>query len=154
MTHLKIGDIAPDFTLPSHTGDIIKLSHYIGKKNIVIFFYPKDDSYVCTKEACQFRDNYDVFIQLGAEVIGISTDTIDSHSSFVNKHRLPFILLSDNQGKVREQYGVGSTLGFIPGRITFIVDKKGVIQHIFSSQIQYKQHVSEAVKKLQELENS
>ena len=123
MTHLNIGDIAPDFALPSHTGDIIKLSHYLGKKNVVIFFYPKDDSYVCTKEACQFRDNYDIPIQLGAEVIGISTDSIDSHSSFVNKHRLPFILLSDNEGKVRKQYGVGSTLGLIPGRITFIVDK-------------------------------
>jgi peroxiredoxin Q/BCP len=149
---IKVGDKAPDFTLPSQMGDNVTLSEYFGKKNIVLYFYPKDESPGCTREACKFRDRYEVFTGLGAEVLGISSDSLESHKSFATHHGLPFILLSDEDNKVRELYGVSSTMGIIPGRVTYIIDKKGVVRHIFSSQFQPEKHIEEALKILKELE--
>jgi peroxiredoxin Q/BCP len=149
---VEIGDRAPDFTLPSQMGDDVTLSEYVGKKNIVLFFYPKDESRGCTREACKFRDSYDVFTSLGAEVLGISSDTVKSHESFATHHGLPFLLLSDENGKVRKLYGVPSTMGIIPGRVTYIIDKKSVIRHIFSSQFKPEKHIEEALKILKNLE--
>ena len=149
---INVGDKAPDFTLPSQMGDNVTLSEYFGKKNIVLYFYPKDESPGCTREACKFRDRYEVFTGLGAEVLGISSDSLESHKSFATHHGLPFILLSDEDNKVRELYGVSSTMGIIPGRVTYIIDKKGVVRHIFSSQFQPEKHIEEALKILKELE--
>ena len=149
---IKVGDKAPDFTLSSQMGDNVTLSEYFGKKNTVLYFYPKDESPGCTREACKFRDRYEVFTGLGAEVLGISSDSLESHKSFATHHGLPFILLSDEDNKVRELYGVSSTMGIIPGRVTYIIDKKGVVRHIFSSQFQPEKHIEEALKILKELE--
>ena len=149
---VKVGDKAPDFTLPSQLGDNVALSEYFGKKNVVLYFYPKDESPGCTREACTFRDSYEEFTSLGAEVIGVSSQSVESHRSFATHHGLPFILLSDAGNKVRKLYGVPSTMGIIPGRVTYIIDKKGVVRHIFSSQTQAEKHVEEAIKTLKELE--
>jgi peroxiredoxin Q/BCP len=133
-------------------GDNVTLSEYQGKKNVVLYFYPKDETRGCTREACEFRDRYDVFTGLGAEVLGVSSDTLESHKSFATHHGLPFLLLSDEDGKVRKLYGVPSSMGIIPGRVTFIIDKKGVVRHVFSSQFQPEKHIEEALKVLKELE--
>jgi peroxiredoxin Q/BCP len=149
---VKVGDKAPDFTLPSQLGDNVTLSEYFGKKNVVLYFYPKDESPGCTREACTFRDSYQELTSLGAEVIGVSSQSVESHKSFATHHGLPFILLSDAGNKVRKLYGVPSTMGIIPGRVTYIIDKEGVVRQIFSSQSQTEKHVEEAIKTLKELE--
>ena len=133
-------------------GDNVTLSEFFGKKNIVLYFYPKDETRGCIKEACTFRDNYEQLTRLGAEVLGVSGQSVESHKSFATHYGLPFILLSDKDNKVRELYGVPSTMGIIPGRVTYIIDKKGIVKHIFSSQSQAQQHVEEAKKTLMEIE--
>ena len=148
---INVGDKAPEFTLPSQMGDNVTLSEYFGEKNIVLYFYPKDETKGCTREACEFRDRYDVFTNLGAEVLGVSSDSLESHKSFATHHGLPFLLLSDKEGKVRKLYGVPSTMGILPGRVTYIIDKKGIIRHIFNSQYKPKKHIEEALKILEEL---
>jgi peroxiredoxin Q/BCP len=149
---VKVDDKAPDFTLPSQMGDDVTLSEFFGKKNVVLYFYPKDETTGCTKEACTFRDNYEELTNLGAEVIGVSGQSVESHESFASHYGLPFILLSDEANKVRELYGVPSSMGIIPGRVTYIIDKKGMIRHIFNSQTQAQKHVEEAKKTLLEIE--
>lgn len=148
---VQVGDLAPDFTLPSQMGDNVTLSEYIGKKNVVLYFYPKDETTGCTKEACAFRDSYEVFTNLGAEVLGISVQSVESHKSFATHHGLPFLLLSDEENKIRKLYGVPTNLGIIPGRVTYIIDKKGVVRHVFNSQYQPQKHVEEAIEVLQKL---
>ncbi len=149
MKPVKIGDRAPVFSLPSETGVVVVIGDYIGKKPIVLFFYPKDNTVVCTKEACAFRDSYEEFRDIdGAEVFGISSDPVESHKRFSSEYRLPFRLLSDENGAVRELYGVPKTLGILPGRVTYVIDGKGIVVHITSSQLGYKKHVGEAIKAL------
>jgi peroxiredoxin Q/BCP len=149
---VKVGDKAPDFTLPSQMGDDVTLSEFFSKKNVVLYFYPKDETTGCTKEACTFRDNYEELTNLGAEVIGVSGQSVESHKSFASHYGLQFILLSDEGNKVRELYGVPSSMGIIPGRVTYIIDKKGIVRHIFNSQTQAQKHVEEAKKTLLEIE--
>jgi peroxiredoxin Q/BCP len=149
---IKVGDKALEFTLPSQMGDDVTLSEFFGKKNVVLYFYPKDETTGCTKEACTFRDNYEELTKLGAEVIGVSGQSVESHKSFASHYGLPFILLSDEGNKVRELYGVPSSMGIIPGRVTYIIDKKGMVRHIFNSQTQAQKHVEEAKKTLLEIE--
>ena len=151
---VKVGDRAPDFTLPSLTGEPVSLETFLGKKNIVLYFYPKDNTPGCTTEACSFRDSYEVFQEAGAEVIGISSDSEKSHQQFAKQYRLPFILLSDLGGVVRKFYGVPATFGLLPGRVTYIIDKQGIVRHIFSSQFAPQMHVAEALKVLKELSES
>ena len=148
---VNVGDKAPDFTLDSQTGENVTLSDFFGKKNLVLYFYPKDETPGCTREACTFRDSYELFTDLGAEVIGVSADTVESHKAFAEHHNLPFTLLSDLDNNVRKLYGATSTLGFIPGRVTFIIDKKGVIRHFFSSQLQPEKHIEEAKEVLKRI---
>lgn len=148
---VKVGDKAPDFTLPSQMGDNVTLSEYFGKKNVVLYFYPKDESIGCTREACAFRDSYEAFTSLGAEVLGVSGQSVESHKGFASHHGLPFLLLADADNKVRKLYGVPSTMGIIPGRVTYIIDKKGIIRHIFNSQYQPEKHISEAKQVLEKL---
>ena len=150
-TKLMVGDKAPLFTLPDQKGNAISLSDFIGKTRLVIYFYPKDESYGCTKEACSFRDSYEEFKEAGAEVIGISADDEDSHKGFAENHKLPFILLSDKDKKVAISYGVGKTLGILPGRVTFIIDRQGIIRGIYSSQVSFQKHVEEALEVLRKI---
>jgi peroxiredoxin Q/BCP len=142
---LKIGDKAPDFTLPSQNGETVSL-HDLAGKIVVLYFYPKDMSYGCTKEACAFRDSYEQFKDAGAVVVGISSQSVESHTIFSTTFALPFTLLSDEGGKVRTLYDVPATFGLIPGRVTFIIDKEGVIRHVFNSQFNPEMHVQEALR--------
>jgi thioredoxin-dependent peroxiredoxin len=148
---LRAGDKAPDFTLTSATGETVKLSDFLGRTELVLFFYPKDNSLVCSAEACGFRDQFQDFSEAGATLIGISSDSSDSHRRFAERLKLPFILLSDPGGSVRNRYRVPRTLGVIPGRTTFLIDRNGVIQQIFSSQFQPALHVSVALAALRNL---
>jgi peroxiredoxin Q/BCP len=149
---VKVGDKAPEFKLSSQMGDDVTLSEFFEKRNVVLYFYPKDETTGCTKEACTFRDNYEELTKLGAEVIGVSGQSVESHISFASHYGLPFILLSDEGNKLRELYGVPSSMGIIPGRVTYIIDKKGMVRHIFNSQTQAQKHVEEAKKTLLEIE--
>ena len=148
---VKVGAIAPDFTLPSQSGEMVSLGDFIGKKPVVLFFYPKDDTPGCTKEACAFRDEYEGFRKLSAEVIGISSDSVESHRRFAAKHHLPFTLLSDEGAKVRKLYEVPNTLGLFPGRVTYVLDRGGTVRSIFSSEIGVEKHVKEALKTLRSI---
>ena len=148
---IRVGDEAPDFVLPDRTGKMVRLSEFRGHKAVVLYFYPKDDTPGCTKESCAFRDGYQDFQGAGAEVIGVSSDSAESHGKFAAKHRLPFTLLADQGGQVRKRYGVPATLGLLPGRVTFVIDRSGVVRHVFNSQFQATQHVSEALEALRRL---
>ena len=149
---VKVGDTAPNFTLASQTGSSISLKNLLEQTSVVLYFYPKDDTPGCTAESCAFRDSYEVFKQAGAEVIGISSDSTTSHQQFASKYQLPFILLSDTGNQVRKLYGVPSTLGLLPGRVTYVIDQNGVVRHIFNSQLNFKAHVEESLKTLRELQ--
>lgn len=145
---MEVGSIATDFTLPSQSGQIISLKDFVGEKPVVLFFYPKDGTLGCTKEACAFRDYHEEFKKLNTEVIGISSDSVESHRSFAAKHDLPYTLLSDEGGKVRKLYGAPNTLGLFPGRVTYVIDREGIVRHVFSSQLGVEKHVEEALKVL------
>jgi thioredoxin-dependent peroxiredoxin len=139
------------FTLPDAEGKMVSLSGYLGKKNLVVYFYPKDETYGCTKEACSFRDSYDDFKDAGAEVIGISSDDEASHRSFASRHNLPFVLLSDKDGKVAAEYGVKPAFGILKGRVTFVIDKEGIIRMNFSSHTNMQKHIDEAISMIRGL---
>jgi peroxiredoxin Q/BCP len=149
---IEAGQPAPDFELPDAEGKRIRLADFRGKKAVVLYFYPKDDTPGCTAEACSFRDSYEEFQDAGAEVIGVSSDGGAAHEKFATKYKLPFMLLSDRGGVVRKQYGVPATLGLLPGRVTFIIDKQGVVQRTFNSQFQATKHVSEAIEALRAMQ--
>jgi thioredoxin-dependent peroxiredoxin len=150
---LSVGDRAPDFTLMDQDGKEVSLHDFAGSKNVVLYFYPKDFTMGCTAEAKTFSENYDEVIGMGAEVLGVSSDTTRSHESFAAECNVKFPLLSDSGGKLRETYGVKASFGFVPGRVTFVIGKDGVIRHIFSSQVRPKQHVDEAIGALRALGN-
>ena len=142
---LKIGDLLPNFNAKDSNGNEFDSQNYIGKQALVIYFYPKDDTPGCTTQACSFRDNYQDFKDLGAEVIGISSDSPISHIKFQSKYNLPFILLSDQDKKLRKLFGVENNLLFIPGRETFVADKNGIIVLIFNS-MSAKIHITKALQ--------
>lgn len=148
---VKVGDPAPNFTLKSQKGESVALNSFQGQKAVVLYFYPKDDTPGCTVESCTFRDSYQAFTDIGAEVIGISSDSIDDHQKFASKHNLPFTLLSDEGSQVRKTYGVPATLGLLPGRVTYVIDKTGTVRHVFNSQFNPKAHVEEALGVLKQL---
>ena len=145
---VQVGDAAPDFDLPDASGRRVRLSEFEGKRGVVLYFYPKDDTPGCTKEACSFRDSYEEFREAGAEVIGVSSDSAASHQGFARRHRLPFVLVADEGGEVRKRYGVPSTLGLLPGRVTYVIDRAGIVRHVFNSQLQATKHVDEALASL------
>jgi thioredoxin-dependent peroxiredoxin len=148
---VDVGSRAPNFALPSQSGEMVSLGDFLCEKSVILFFYPKDDTPGCTKEVCAFRDNFEELCNLDAEVIGISSDSVESHKGFAERHKLPFTLLSDEGGKVRRHYGVPNSFGLFPGRVTYVIDREGVVRHIFSSQIEVEKHVEEALKTLESI---
>jgi peroxiredoxin Q/BCP len=149
---VEVGDKAPDFTLPSQSGEPVRLHDRIGQRVVVLYFYPKDETSGCTAEACAFRDSHEVFTEAGAEVIGVSSDSVDKHAAFASHHKLPFTLLSDAGGKVRKEYRVPATLGFIPGRVTYVIDRTGTVRHIFNSMTNIGGHINEALEVVLQLQ--
>jgi peroxiredoxin Q/BCP len=149
---LKVGDRAPDFELPSQTGEKVQLSNFQNKKNVVLYFYPKDNTAGCTTEACSFRDNLARFASNETEVIGVSLDSVESHQKFAQQHGLNFLLLSDRDQEVVKAYGVaGGVLGFkYAKRTTFLIDKAGTIRNIFLN-VSVKGHSEEVLAALQKL---
>lgn len=151
---IGVNDKAPDLALPDQSGKIVSLKEFLGKKVVVLYFYPKDNTSVCTAEACSFRDSYESFKDLGAEVIGVSSDSVESHKGFAEKHHLPFPLLADKSGMARKAFGVPNTAGLIPGRVTYIIDKDGVVRYTFNSMMDGLKHVTEAMRIVKELNES
>lgn len=139
---LDVGDAMPETTLIGPDGSV-QLRDRIGKP-LVVYWYPADETYGCTKEACGFRDSYEDFIAAGAEVIGVSRDDAASHSKFKAHHRLPFTLLSDPDLGVAKQWGLKGPLG-MPPRVTFVFDKAGIVRHRFDSAIRFGKHVDDAL---------
>jgi thioredoxin-dependent peroxiredoxin len=154
MQRIEKGSKLPSFILKDQNGQPFDLGKVIGTKNLVIYFYPKDDSPGCTKEACSFRDQYEVFTQADAMIIGISSQSVESHRKFADKYHLSFTLLSDPGNKVRKLFGVPTDFfGVLPGRVTYIADKTGTVLHVFNSQAQATKHVDEAMRILKEVKN-
>jgi peroxiredoxin Q/BCP len=147
---IQVGDQAPDFTLPSQSGEPVTLSSFQGKQWVILYFYPKDDTPGCTAESCAFRDSYDVFREAGAEVIGISGDSPDSHQKFATRYNLPFTLVSDSNNQVRKAFGVPNAMLLLPGRVTYVIDPEGTVRHIFNSMMDFKAHVDQALNALRQ----
>lgn len=147
---LKVGDKLPNFKAKDTNGNLFDSQDYIGKQPLVIYFYPKDETKVCTEQACSFRDNYEEFKELGAEIIGISADTVQSHINFKKKFNLPFVLLSDYDKKLRKLFQVENDFLFIPGRQTFVANKEGEIVLVFNS-MSGKIHIEKALKIVQKM---
>jgi peroxiredoxin Q/BCP len=146
MKKIRVGDRAPHFSGTTQDGSMIHLSDFLGKRDIVLFFYPRDGTHFCTIEACSFRDSYRQFTDAGAEVIGVSSDSADSHQDFAHQHNLPFPLISDADGSLRTAFGVPRTLGLFPGRVTYVIDRTGIVRLIFSAQLATKEHVRQALR--------
>ncbi len=135
MKKICVGDRAPDFFAVANTGQVIRLTDYLHHQAVVLFFYPKDDSPGCTMQACAFRDAYEDFATAEAVVIGVSDDMLESHRQFVVKRRLPFLLLSDSDGQIKTAFGVRKTFGLFPGRVTYVIDRQGIVRLIANSQL-------------------
>ena len=148
---VTVGSVAPDFTLPSQSEEMVNLKDFLDRRPVVLFFYPKDNTLGCTKEVCAFRDSFEELGKLNAEVIGISSDSVYSHRSFAEKHKLPFTLLSDEGGKVRRLYDVPNSFGLFPGRVTYVIDEEGVVRNVYSSQIAVEKHIQEALRTLRSI---
>jgi thioredoxin-dependent peroxiredoxin len=148
---LQVGDKIPNFISKDTQGNDFDSQSIVGQKPLVIYFYPKDNTPGCTAQACSFRDQYEDFTDLGAEVIGISSDSPKSHEKFATRYKLPFILLSDNDKKIRNQFGVPSGMfGLLPGRVTYVADKNGIIKMIFDSMMATK-HIPKALEAIKKL---
>lgn len=153
MNKIVTGSKIPPFELYDQHGKLFKIDSVLGKKNLVIYFYPKDDTPGCTKEACSFRDQFADFEEANATVIGISGQSVESHANFAEKYNLNYTLLADTGNEIRKKFGVPSNLfGLIPGRVTYVVDKKGEVVFMFNSQTKAEEHVSEAIKVIRDLE--
>ena len=151
MKKLKVGETIPRFTAKDTDGNDFDSANAVGQKPLVIYFYPKDNTPGCTAQACSFRDQYEDFKDLGAEVIGISSDSVASHQKFSKQFKLPFILLSDSDKKIRKLFGVPAGMfGLLPGRVTYVTDKNGVIQMIFDSVLATK-HISKALETIKKI---
>jgi thioredoxin-dependent peroxiredoxin len=149
---IQVGDKAPDFTLPSQSGDQVRLHDRLGERVVVLYFFPKDGTPGCTAEACAFRDSHEVFTDAGAEVIGVSSDSVDSHAAFSGRHGLPFTLLSDQGGQIRKRYGVPSVLGLLPGRVTYVIDRQETVRLVFNSMTRISHHIDDALDVVRQLQ--
>ncbi len=151
MTAIAVGDRAPQFTATAHTGQQVALADYLGKQVVVLYFYPRDGTPLCTAEACAFRDAYADFVAAGAVVIGVSVNSIERHRQFAAQRRLPFLLVSDEDRGLQKAFGVPSLLGFLPGRTTYVIDKEGVVRHVFTSHFSADRHIDEALRVVRDL---
>ncbi len=147
---LDVGSPAPDVTLLGPAGSV-RLRDLLGARAVVLYFYPKDETPGCTAQACEFRDRYQDFVDAGADVIGVSRDDAGAHASFKQHHRLPFTLLTDPEGEAAKAFGVKKTLGLLAGRVTFVIDRAGVIRLRFDSQLQARRHIGEALTVVRQL---
>lgn len=145
MSSIQVGDRAPSIVAEAHTGETIRTDDFLGKQTVVVYFYPRDGTPTCTTEACSFRDAYEDFAKAGAVVIGISADSLEKHRAFAAKKNLPFLLLSDSDGALRRAFGVPNTWGLVPQRVTFVIDREGIVRHVFSSLWNGGRHVEEAL---------
>lgn len=144
---IKIGDRCPNFEGINQHGKKISASDYLMKKNLVVFFYPKDNTSGCIAEVCSFRDTYEDFLALNTEVIGLSSDSVNSHQHFASKHHLNFNIIADKGGVIRKTFGVkGKFFGLIPGRVTYIIDKNGIVQNIFENLFEAELHIKNAME--------
>jgi len=153
VKRIEVGDPAPDIQMETHRGDMISLADYKGSNPVVLFFYPKDGTPVCTKEACAFRDAHEIFAIADAVIIGVSGDTIERHRSFAESHDLPYVLVSDTDGQVRKAFGVKRTMGIMPGRVTYVIDREGIVQHVFRAAFAADRHVGEALDSIRKLKS-
>lgn len=152
---IQVGDKCPSFSLPDQNGNLFQIDELLGKKNIVLYFYPKNNTGGCTAEACSFRDSYEAFEELGCEVVGVSGDSIESQEQFAAKHRLNFTLLSDSEKKVRQLFGVPKSLfGLIPGRVTYVIDQTGTVRSIHNSLSDPEGHIRSAMETVETLSKS
>jgi peroxiredoxin Q/BCP len=151
MSGIQAGDHAPQFVGTTQAGQQIGLSDFLGKKSVVLYFYPKDKTSVCTIQACIFRDSHDDFVNADAVVIGVSSDSVDSHRGFAEQQRLQFPLISDADGALRKAFGVPRTLGLFPGRVTYVIDRQGIVRLVCNSQFHASRHVTEALQAVQQL---
>lgn len=145
MAAVQVGDQAPTFTAPLQDGGTFDSAALLGQKWLVLFFYPKDNTPVCTKEACAFRDSYEKFVAAGAEVVGVSSDSAASHARFAAKYRLPFPIVADTDRRVRKVFGVPNPLGVIPGRVTYVIDRDGIVRLVYRALFASDDHVREAL---------
>jgi peroxiredoxin Q/BCP len=148
---VKVGDRAPDFSLPTQDGSELALRDLLQKSAVVLYFYPMDNTAGCTVEARSFRDSYDDLKQAGAEVVGVSSQSPQSHQGFAKENCLPFKLVSDQNDELRELYGVPKALGLLPGRVTYVIDRQGIVRHVFNSQLRVGRHVQEALEAVKRL---
>jgi peroxiredoxin Q/BCP len=149
----RVGDPAPAFVRTAHDGRRIQVGFQPRERALVLYFYPADNTLGCTVEACSFRDSYAGFGELGAEVVGVSPDNAATHEAFAAKHHLPYALISDTDGALRRLYGVRTSFGFIPGRVTFVIDHSNAIRHVFNSQLRARTHVREALQIVRQLQH-
>ena len=155
-TKVDVGDKAPDFSLPSHKGMLVSLKDLLSSypNGVVLFFYPKDHTPGCTIENCVFRDLYENFLSEGVGVVGISSDSLESHDRFAKKHNLPFDLLSDEGSKVRRLYGVPSFMGLMPGRTTYVIDSQGTVRYVFTAHLMVKSHIKKALEAIRSIKGN
>ncbi len=142
---LQVGDPAPSFVAKTGDGHTIRLEDFLGQRGLVLFFYPRDGTPVCTKQACAFRDSYSRFVDAGFEVVGVSSGSASSHQAFARQHQLPFPLISDTDGSLRRLYGASQALGIIPGRVTYVIDREGRIRLAYSALFAADEHVRQAL---------
>lgn len=144
MKKIEVGDPIPNITLKNENGVEVNINNI--KKPLIIYFYPKDETPGCIKEACKFRDEFQSFVDLGVQVFGISGDSSASHKNFKEKYHLPFTLLADTNNEVRKEFGVPKSLLFLPGRVTYVVNEKGIVTYMFNSQFGAEKHIENALK--------
>jgi len=152
-----VGDSAPDFQLNDHTGQPVQLSQLLqhnGGTVVVLYFYPKDNTPGCTAQGCAFRDAYEDFTDAGATVVGVSSDSEDSHRAFAERKNFPFKLLADPGGKVRALYNAKDLMGLLPARVTFVIDPAGIVRSRFSSQIYMGKHITTSLETVRSLRNN
>ena len=142
---MRVGDTIPELTVTVETGEQKALAALQGERAMVLYFYPKNETPVCTKEACSFRDAYEDFVEAGAVVVGVSGDSAGSHRAFTQRHRLPFTLVADAGGALRKAFRVPRLMGFMDGRTTYVIDKDGIVRHVFTAHFVANEHVEEAL---------